>query len=264
MNFYEQSGAGPILFFVPGFPNNRLLWRRQWDVFHSRAHLVFGEFNGASFQTILTRASQKLKSLREAFPHRKIYVIGHDVGCFVVNELTASNPEAVNGQIFINGVSLAQYASRVFAIKQWMKSSYVILLNSPLTYFLRFSWVQHFVSKLAYDTAAVSDSSSIRSPVCNQFSHAAIYRDLTRLVWHKILNPRHINKKNPVRTLIIHANSDPFLIQPSRNELTAGFAVADLRVLNIGHWSPFTDADSINHYIEHVCFEGPKIGEVLT
>lgn len=253
MRFIEQKSAGPILLLIPGFPNNHRIWHHQKLAFAGRAHLIFCDLGIDSFDEIVKRAAFQLQQVILQNPERKIFIVGHDLGCFVATEVSKVVPHLVEGQILLNGVSVEQFAQRVGCLDQWLKSIYIWLLYTPLVRLMKRPSVQRWLIKRTYDQAGVARESSLRSALMNSWQHVGLYRNLTGEVWSRILG---ISKREPSKTptLLIHGTRDPFLVAPCAKELQASYELVDLRILQLGHWAPFTDFQVVNDMIETFCF----------
>lgn len=253
MKFIEKQNDGNAVIFLHGFPNNSNLWEHQLSHFGSQFHTICAEWSlfppHSLFDSGVNTLVNRIREFKATFPAKTISLVGHDMGCFFASEVSQTIPNLIDSQVFINGVSLEQYSLRWKSIGQWLRSSYVTLLNLPGAKSLvsgRFSkWILNFF----YSLGGAGKHSPLRGNKYNHFSSIGIYQEITSKVLRGYIS-RNQTPKNPVPTTLVYGENDPFLIIPSHKEVQRCYSVSNRIPVPGGHWLPFTHAFAINQILE--------------
>lgn len=225
MPYEEFSHEGPVLVFLHGFPDNLRLWDKQVEFFRGRYHIINFNLPLTSDKRFM-RPSTILKTIKEkmrSVPDKKFILIGHDLGGFLLEELGHENPESVEGQILISGMSFPQYAGRKSSLTQIAKSWYVILLQVP--------GVPHLLGKILHTGMP--------------HLYKTIPEDL----------PEKRSIKSRIKTLMIFGNRDPFLIPPTHSEASRYYKDVRVEILKGGHWLQRDKAPEVNRIIDQFLHE---------
>lgn len=241
MNVVEQPRAeGPILIFLHGFPDSSRLWDAQLRHFAPAAHLVCLDLaaEDCEVEALTQQVLAVVQRLRREHPGRAVHLVGHDLGCFILNEVCLRAPECVDGQVLINGAGIAQFTSRLGGARaegswsQIFRSLYVLMLNLP---------------GVAALVRALGSRVSRRN-----FGPIMLYRALSRRAWSRLGTEDEARCLVP--TVLISGRRDPFLVVPSDAEVRRFFARASHVVLGARHWSPLTHPADVNDVIATATF----------
>lgn len=101
---WQRGGAGPLLLFLHGFPSSSYDWRLLWERTEGRAALAF-DFLGFGLSdkpvghdySLLGQADLTEALVARHAAGRPVYVVAHDMGTSVANELMAREIEGVLG-----------------------------------------------------------------------------------------------------------------------------------------------------------------------
>ncbi len=245
-----------IVILLHGFPDNGFGWDHQIESLKEDFHVVVpfmpGTLNGNIVRDErLTSHELKLDVLdiisriRKTNSH-KIYILGHDLGCFLGNSLVTELNNEVNGLIHINGLGLEQFVDRKMSFTQWAKSSYVLLFQFSLIRRLVKETFFKFILKKAYTKSIVPEADSILKNDRRVLSTIAIYKHLFRtavkLVGKKVT-------KISIPTLLIWGKDDAFLNIPSVREVERFYDRGSIRILDGGHWLTRSHPVQINRII---------------
>jgi len=135
IHVFRQEGEGPLLLLLHGFPSSSYDWRLLLDELPGRDVLAF-DFLGFGLSakprshdySLFWQADLAEELVRRYGDGRPVFVLAHDMGTSVANELTARDLEGrlemdVEGVLLFNGSMVLEKASPTPAQK---------LLRSPL------------------------------------------------------------------------------------------------------------------------------------
>lgn len=213
MTYEEIPNDGPVLVFLHGFPDTRTVWNKQIRALKNNYHIL--NFNlpdsdkRESYRPnfIISTIKYKMLKIVRKDPRKKFVLIGHDLGCFILEELGRQVPSLIQSQVFISGMSMAQFSLRRKSIKQMLKSWYVFVLQIP--------GAPELIKKVT--------SSPVLRPLY-------LYQELPRGLPHV----RHL--RSSIRTLFIFGNQDPFLEPVTEEECAKLYYNFMIRILDGGHW----------------------------
>ncbi len=231
---------GPILIFLHGFPDSSRLWEAQLRHFAPAAHLVCLDLAAEDHdvEAVTLQVLAVVRRLRRRHPDRRLHLVGHDLGCFILNEVCLRAPHCVDGQVLINGAGIAQFTSRLGASgarRSWsqsLRSLYVLALNAP---------------GVAGLVRAVGMRVSRRN-----FAPIMLYRSLSHRAWRLLRSWEEAPCLVP--TVLVSGRRDPFLIVPCAAEIRRFFTRASHVVLPTRHWSPLTHPADVNDIIATATF----------
>nr|POF13937.1 fluoroacetate dehalogenase [Quercus suber] len=92
-SFSHDTGTGPVLVLVHGWPQSSYMWRHTAPAFRDQTSLFIPELPGYGFSSLPPRSDKRtvgqllLEALRHVFPSREILWCGHDRGARVGHRL---------------------------------------------------------------------------------------------------------------------------------------------------------------------------------
>ena len=113
--FYQDSGSGPVLLLVHGFPTASWDWHSLWPLLQPRFRLVAPDMIGFGFSSrprdysySLLDQADLLESLLAHLEVDELYILAHDYGDTVVQEMLArqqerERPFAIRAACLLNG-----------------------------------------------------------------------------------------------------------------------------------------------------------------
>lgn len=166
--------------------------------------------------------------------HKRVYLVGHDLGCFTTVGAYEAVPYQIKGIIHINGLGLQQFYSRKIKLSQWMKSYYVFLVQTSIVRFIVSRMFPEYFLKLIYKLSLITDDDSLLNNDKSVFRGMKIYKHLFKKVFSYIGSPKQVVK---VPTLFVWGNRDRFLNIPTVNEVSSFYDEGTIRVIKGGHWA---------------------------
>ena len=247
-----------IILMVHGFPDDAFGFSAQIESLKSRFNIIApfmhsvlnGE--GTSTERIAPREliNDILFLLKEVNPteDKRVFLMGHDLGCFACTAIAQISPHQVKGIVHINGLGLQQFYNRKFNLKQWIKSSYVL--------FAQFNFVRLIVSKLfpnqflniIYKLSHVEKENDLYKKDERVFSSIYIYKYLFKKTLGLIGSP---TVKVSVPALFLWGNKDNFLEIPTLDEVDKFYDSAEVRVLPGGHWIHHCASEKVNRILSN-------------
>lgn len=255
MPFEEIENEGPILVFLHGFPNNYYLWDNQVKALSESYHILNFNLPGALDNKKWERKYYKTNFIQDYIldilknrisSGKKCFLIGHDLGCFILEEVGRRFSAHISGQIFISGMGLPQYAERLKfrSPSQLMKSYYAFLLQIPGVPDLARK-LSGPLKKSAYAKSNIEDNSILYSEKGDGFGAIYLYQELGRKLLHTQKTLSYIP------THFICGETDRFLNVPSREEINSFYQYVDLSVIPGGHWILTEKPQEVNDVISN-------------
>ncbi len=246
----------PLVVLLHGFPDSAFGWDLQLEALKSNYQVVAPFLPGTLNDSVKTTETMTLAECADDVialvaavkkEGQKVYLVSHDIGCFIAVEALRRGLPALSGLVHLNGMGLDQFAGRIFSLKQWFKSYYVLLAQIPFVRNLVGRRFPKFFLKYIYDLSLVPSADEIRTQTDRRvFSCMAIYRNLfqraVNLVGEKI-------QKIELPTLFLWGKNDAFLESPSEDEVNRHYACATVRTLNQGHWILRSNPRQVNRLI---------------
>lgn len=255
MPFEEIENEGPILVFLHGFPNNYHLWDNQIKAFGENFHILNFNLPGAFDNKKWDRKFYKTNFIQDSIldvlkdrisSGKKCFLIGHDLGCFILEEVGRRFSAHVAGQIFISGMGLPQYADRlkINSPSQLVKSCYAFLLQIPGAPDLARIFSGPLKNSV-YRRSNIEKDSSLYSDKGDGFGSIYLYQELGKKLLHTQKNMSYIP------THFIWGEQDKFLNTPSPEEMARFYHHVDLSVLSGGHWILSEKPENVNEIISN-------------
>lgn len=244
INIPADNPDAPILFMSHGFPDNAFGWDLQISEFKGKYHIIAPFMHGTLNNTEVSRKRIRIVELirdvteivkqSQTSPDVDIYLLGHDLGCFLNTTLYLKYPHRVKGIINLNGLPLAQYFSRKINITQWLKSYYIFIAQLPLARYIIKKVMPGTFLNLIYDLSHLDKQDDIRKQNDERvFKSIFIYR----LLFFKIFIFFFIKpNKITAPTLFVWGNKDVFLNIPTQHEADKHHTNSVIRVVQGGHW----------------------------
>lgn len=240
----------PLCVFLHGYPNNPLLWNEQIafmkDQFTILNLALPGSMNGEVSQNDL-----KLEKIIDgivaeilAQGNDQIILIGHDIGSFILSEVSKRLSSKVKAQVFMAGMDFKLFRKRLLSSTQFFKSWYVFLLQIPG---LSEAFVSKFQSELSnnvYDMSHIAANSTLRSEAPFGFTPIGLYRELRKGMF---LSSK---TKSEVPTLLLFGNDDKFIKAPKQQDTHHFYSQAEVKVIDGGHWFLREKPEIVNQTIQ--------------
>ncbi|MBT3584870.1 MAG: alpha/beta hydrolase [Halobacteriovoraceae bacterium] len=246
----------PILVFLHGFPDNAFGWEKQFEELRGTYHLIAPFMHGTLEDGRLNRRNLELSKIKSDFKkflvtvnpeQRELYLVGHDLGCFLGTATAHDQDLKISGLININGLGLSQYVGRKFSLSQWLKSYYILLAQFSFTRKLVSKTMPNFFLKLIYNLSGLSKDDTIRKNDSKALSFIYIYTRLFIRSWD-LLFQKTRRLKTP--TLFIWGKDDNFLNYPTRTEAGKYFENYAIRIIPGGHWVSRSNYKHVNRLIK--------------
>jgi len=252
-----ESKDAPLLILSHGFPDNAFGWHSQIDKFKGQYHIVAVFMHGTLNNTRVNKKRIESKELildmlaiiykTDMSRKKDIYLIGHDLGCFLNNTLYHQLNGRVKGIVNINGLGLQQFYARKFKISQWLKSYYVFLTQLFLTRLLVSKVLPKTFLKLIYKLCKVQKDDPLYNNDERVFRGIYIYRILFKRIF-SFLFKKKVKIDTP--SLFIWGNRDNFLDIPNLKEVNNFYTKAQVRILPGGHWVHRSQEERTNRILE--------------
>ncbi len=256
IHFINCERDASIVILLHGFPDNGFGWGNQIESLKEDYHVVVpfmpGTLNGNSVSDERLKSEELRLDILDIITkirksnQQKIYILGHDLGCFLGNSLASDENILVNGLIHINGVGLEQFVSRKTSLGQWLKSSYVLGFQFKIVRHLIKEVFNRFVLKTAYQKSQILPDDEILNNDQRVLNTIALYKHLFRSAI-KLLG-KEVKKIN-VPTLIIGGRKDVFLNIPTMSEVENFYSQGTVRILDGGHWVTRSHPIQVNRII---------------
>lgn len=238
MPYEEIENEGPILVFLHGFPNNYFLWKDQIAVLKENYHILNFNLPGSISESKVEAGNFRTHFIQETIldvmkdrlkTGKKFFLIGHDLGCFILDEVGRRFSANISGQIYISGMGLSLYASKLKSPSQLMKSYYAFLLQIPGVPGLARTMASP-LRRSVFRKSNIPDESSLYSEAPEGFGSIYLYQELGRKLIHVKRNISY------VPTHFIFGSEDKFLNAPALDEISEHYQFGDLTVIRGGHW----------------------------
>lgn len=101
-SFSHDTGSGPVLVMVHGWPQSSYMWRHTAPAFQNRISLFIPELPGYGFSSLPPKSDKRtvghliLEAFQQVFPDRKLIWCGHDRGGRIGHRLLVDNNPAHN------------------------------------------------------------------------------------------------------------------------------------------------------------------------
>jgi len=256
IHYINCEREASIVILLHGFPDNGFGWDLQIEYLKEKFHVIApfmpGTLNGNLVSDERLKSSELQLDILEIISQirknnsRNIYILGHDLGCFLGNSVVSELNNEVKGLIHINGLGLEQFVSRKMSLSQWLKSSYALLFQFQIIRRLVTGAFGKFILKKAYEKSLVPRNDDILRNDKRVLRSIVLYKHLfqaaVRLVGKRV-------KKISVPTLLIWGRDDAFLNTPSINEVERFYVQGSVRILDGGHWVTRSHPEQVNRII---------------
>lgn len=110
MNAFDDSGNGPAVVFLHGFPFNRAMWREQVDFLNARGYRCIapdlpglGENKSSNEINTMDAMARDVAALMDELKIERAVICGLSMGCYVAFEFIHLFSERVRGLILAGG-----------------------------------------------------------------------------------------------------------------------------------------------------------------
>ena len=264
MNYYESYSDSSLLVFLHGFPNNYLVFEKQIEFFSKDNHILainlpgsyeHSDYNPKNYELdfLTSQIEQLLKEKWKNKTNKKIILVGHDLGCFVLDLVAQKIKENVSAQIHISGMGIDQFVGRKYTPSQWIKSFYILLLYIPGSIFLFQKLMPNYIRQLIYSISGIESDSKLYTEAPKGFNPIKLYFNISKECQKKLLKKSNI-EKSKIPTLFIFGKEDKFLNLTTSEEINSFYTNGENKILEGGHWllkDKYTDVNNtINSFIK--------------
>lgn len=246
-----------LLVFLHGFPDNATTWTDQWKYFQGRYHLLAPFMPGSvrgeraigedvDLVWLVNSVTQLIQ--QNQFQNKRIFLVGHDIGGFMVRGLARQKSLNIKGLIYISGMGLDQFVKSLFRSSQFFKSYYIFLTLFPPLRFVVRNFLSNLVGNLVYRFGKGRKPLGMR----NLFGALAIYPRLFQRAMGFLFKK---TEKIFTRSLFIFGNNDAFLRIPRKSEIDKYYDKAEARIVQAGHWPHHSRPLQINQFIDLLILE---------
>jgi haloacetate dehalogenase len=165
--YYLETGSGPPVVLLHGFPETNYAWRYQIPVLASHYRVIapdlrgYGETEKPASGYDKRNMATDLRELMKALDIRKIALVGHDRGARVATRFAKDHPDAIDRLVVMDNVPTRIVARDFDAQKAkayWFFLFHLVPdLPEALIAGREAIWLRHFFSDWCYDPAAISD-----------------------------------------------------------------------------------------------------------
>ncbi|WPU64210.1 alpha/beta fold hydrolase [Peredibacter starrii] len=241
----------PLCVFLHGYPNNPLLWKEQIEKMQDQFTILNlalpGSTNGLVSQSELKLEKIVRNIVAEITAQNKdeIILIGHDVGSFILSEVSKHLSNKVKAQVFMAGMDFKLFRKRLLSSTQFFKSWYVFLLQIPGLSEAFVAKFRPLLSKNVYDMSHIAENASLRTEAPFGFTPIGLYRELRTGMF--LSTP----KKSQVPTLLLFGKDDKFIKAPNSQDIRPFYSEAEVKVLDGGHWFLRENPELVNQTIQN-------------
>ncbi|CBW26405.1 putative hydrolase [Halobacteriovorax marinus SJ] len=247
-----------IIVMLHGFPDDAFSFEGQIESLKERFNIIAPFMHGVLNDSELNKnricprelIHDILHLLKEVNPNgeKRVYLMGHDLGCFLSTAIAQISSHQIKGIVHINGLGLQQFYSRKYNLNQWIKSYYVLLTQVNIFRFFVTKVFPDFFLNLIYKLSYIEKDHDLYQRDRRVFNSIYIYKYLFRKTFSLIGAP---TMKVSVPTLFLWGNRDNFLEIPSLVEVEKFYDKAQVRVLPGGHWVHLSAQDKVNRILEN-------------
>ncbi len=252
----SKKENAPLVILLHGFPDNAFGWDLQIEMLRKSFSVVAPFMPGTLNDNVVDSARIEGRELKEDLKailkkvrknsEQKIYIISHDLGCFLSVAVAEELGNEVSGLIHLNGMGLSQFVDRKWSLTQWFKSYYVLLAQSAFVRFVVSKMMPKFFLKTVYNLSRLPSEDVVRLNDKRVFNSIAIYRHLffsAGKTLHKKM------KKLSTPALFVWGNDDAFLNIPTMNEVEKFYERGEVRILQGGHWVMREKSQQVNRIL---------------
>lgn len=235
----------PLCVLLHGYPNNTLVWKDQLPILKERFQILNLALPGSETghvekdQLKLNRLITAIVQEIESHNAQEIVLVGHDIGAFILSEVSKRFGPMIKAQIFLAGMDFGLFKERLRTSPQFLKSWYVLLFQVPS---LPEKFVPVFKKKLSREI--YKDSPDLSSEAPMGFTPVAIYRELKNGFRHS-----EMQEKSKTPTLFLFGEDDRFILPPREKQIAEFYEAASVTVLPGGHWFMRENAETVNKTI---------------
>ena len=237
----------PLCVLLHGYPNNTLVWKDQLPMLKEKYQILNLALPGSETghverdQLKLNRLITTIVQEIDSHNAQEIILIGHDIGAFILSEVSRRFGPMVKAQIFLAGMDFPLFRERLRTSPQFLKSWYVLLFQMPL---LPEKLVPTFRKRLSREI--YKDSPDLSDEAPQGFTPVAIYRELKN--GFRLSDEQ---KRSETPTLFLFGENDRFILTPKEDQIAEYYKEATVKVIPGGHWFMRENASSVNETINN-------------
>ncbi|MFL5786305.1 MAG: alpha/beta fold hydrolase [Bacteriovoracaceae bacterium] len=223
----------PLCVLLHGYPNNSTIWKEQLPLLEKRFDILNLSLPGSEDGKV-NQEELKLERLVALYKEKilsagneKIILVGHDIGAFVLSEVSRALGEKVIARVYMGGMDFRLFSHRLKTSDQKFRSWYVALFQTPILPELIIPRMKKLLSLKLY-----RDTPELLAEAPHGFTPVGIYRELIAGI------KRSRDEKGQIsgRTLFLFGDRDPYIGAPLSEDIGKYYESAELKVLSGGHW----------------------------
>jgi epoxide hydrolase 4 len=237
----------PLCVLLHGYPNNTMVWKEQLPVLKEKFQILNIALPGSETgrvekdQLKLGRLITSIVQEIESHDAKEIILIGHDIGAFILSEVSKRFGPMIKAQIFLAGMDFGLFKERLRTSPQFLKSWYVLLFQMPV---LPEKLVPAFRKELSREIYKDSPDLSHEAP--EGFTPVAIYRELKNG-----FQLSDLREKSKTPTLFLFGEGDRFILPPQKIQIAEFYENATIKVIPGGHWFMRENVEVVNETINN-------------
>lgn len=256
LNVPANEADAPLVILLHGFPDNAFGWDLQIAGLKGKYHLLAPFMPGTLNDRIVSDKRLDLIELKRDIKEiilkarksskQKLFIVSHDLGSFLSVALAKEMEGSLSGLVHFNGMGIEQFVDRKWSLSQWLKSYYVLLVQSGLVQFFINKVKPQFFLKKVYDLSNLSCDDEIRKNDRRVFNTIALYQHLLRAAFQCL---GRSSSKIAIPSLFVWGNKDAFLNIPNMDEVEKFYLRGSVRILEGGHWVMRTKHEQVNRIL---------------
>lgn len=232
----------PLCVLLHGYPNNTLVWKDQLPFLKEKFNILNIALPGSETGSVkrndlrLNRLVTAIVQEIESHDAKEIILVGHDIGAFILSEVSKRFGPMIKAQIFLAGMDFPLFRERLRTSPQALKSWYVLLFQIPV---LPEKLVNAFKKKLS--NQIYKDSPDLSAEAPEGLTPVAIYRELKNG-----FRDSNDEEKSKTPTLFLFGEEDRFILPPRTEQIAAYYQDARMKIIPGGHWFMRENAELVN------------------
>jgi aminoacrylate hydrolase len=239
--YYEDTGVGQPIFFIPGFGGVGSFWRSQVEFLRPRFRVITIDQRGAGASArsqqeySLDQMTDDVQFVMDAAKIDTAFLVGHSTGGAIAQTLAIRMPARVTGMLLSSTwCTPGNYFRRVFEFRRSLLELGATDLFHKAGIFFRYSPAYAETHDAAFDNAGAVDVDITISRI--------------NAILHADLNP--IIDRIKVPTLVVAARDDALIPQYMSDEVAQRIANSKYVVLDQGgHFLPETRSSDYNRLL---------------
>lgn len=267
---YVEAGDGPLVVLVHGLPQCWYMFRHQLAHLGQDHHAVALDLRGFNKSTAPSKLHETgvlasvddVRALADHLGHRRLVIVGHDIGVAVAWSFTLHHPEMVAGLVTISGAHPALFDRRLREDPAQQKAlGHWLLLRRPDAY-ERCSADDYAGLRVVFDGLPYF-SDEDRAFYLDAWRRPGAVEGMVMWTRREGWGPpegntpakgNYVPEVSPLTTdvpvLALYGDADPYILPVCYDGLDDYASNLTIRsVPGAGHWLPEQHPDLVNHYV---------------